>query len=194
MKSRKHAAAMLSILPGFGLLAVAGEQSPPEQARFHTTSPTVLYTLGAQSSYVEGCWGLCKCPIRLAPQFGGTFRLELLPANALSFTSYAVTDVDWSLTWQGEEIPITGSGSYQVGMIDGMSFHQLVLILRFGDDPEPDDAVFDSGLVPSGGSGDFPDLDISINQYNLQCYDTVIHIAAAGPAEPRERPVRRSNR
>ena len=40
--------------------------------------------------------------------------------------------------------------------------------------------TFDSGLVPGGESGEFPDIDISINEYDLQCLDTLIHVVA-GP-------------
>ena len=79
-----------------------------------------------------------------------------------------------------EAIPISGSGTYEVGTIDGEWFHQLVLDLQFGDDPEAPIQTFDSGLVPGGESGEFPDIDISIDEYDLQCLDTLIHVVA-GP-------------
>jgi hypothetical protein len=183
MKSKRYLIATTLALLGVAVAAIAVERVHARPA-LKTRPPTTLYTLSPESTYIWGCFGLCKCPIFLASEFGGTFGLEPMPSDDLDFSVFAVTDVDWDLTFRGQEIPISGSGTYEVGTIDGEPFHQLVLDLQFGDDPEAPIQTFDSGLVPGGESGEFPDIDISINEYDLQCLDTLIHVVAGpGPVK-----------
>jgi hypothetical protein len=129
-----------------------------------------VYGLTADSTLAEGCFPPLRCPVALSESLGGTFRLRLLAAGD-SADLYEVRDVYWLARLHGEDVPITGSGTF----IDGPVDDQMHLELRIGDDERQ---AFDSGPVRSDSRGvDQIDITVSINGQSY--FDTVIDIHAA---------------
>jgi hypothetical protein len=128
-----------------------------------------LYELDADSSYQEGCFDPCACPIMMNDTLRGTFVLS--PAGGDGVTSvFAVTDVAWHYRRGDELVPVTGSGSYTPGP-DG---HRLELDLVAGDAAP---RHFDSGLVAPIVK--FPQIDIAAAVNGFFCYDYVFAISAS---------------
>ena len=139
--------------------------------------PERVYALTADSGLAQGCFPPLLCPVALAEDLGGTFRLRLLSAGDL-FDLYEVRDVFWLVRLYGEDLPITGSGSY----LDGLVEDQLVLNLRVGDEPTQ---VFDSGRVPSGPTGS-SEIAITVSIHGQSHFDTVIDVRAIAFPDRRE--------
>ncbi|MBI4602098.1 MAG: hypothetical protein HY721_09075 [Planctomycetes bacterium] len=139
----------------------------------------LFYELGEASSYTQGCFPPCLCPIMTVEGMAGTFRLSFAGSNGLS-SEYAVSEVDWTVPLDPPR-RIAGSGTYTVGG-EVASMHQLVLDLSIdGEAPQR----FDSGLVAGGGT--FPEaleIDVSVNKQ--ECFDTVLAVRAraAVPLSP----------
>jgi hypothetical protein len=138
-----------------------------------------VYGLNADSQLQEGCFPPLACPVLIAESIGGTFRLTEAPFAAPSlFDTFLVTDVYWLTRLGGEDVPITGSGTY----IRGGEFalmNRLQLDLRVGDQEVQS---FDSGLVVVGSGAD---IDIRISIHGEQFFDTVIDVRAIRfPADP----------
>ncbi|MCP3981184.1 MAG: hypothetical protein GY716_17940 [bacterium] len=135
-------------------------------------TPTVLYRLQPGSTYEEGCYNQCMCPIVQAP-LEGTFGLRLLP-TAAPFDTYAVEQVDLSVPALNHVL--TGSGFFSpLGELNRM---ELDLVLN----GEP--RLFTSGgFVPAGA--EFPEIEIvvSVNQM-ASCFDYVMHIVASPHTTP----------
>jgi len=125
------------------------------------TTPTVLYRLGGESAFLEGCIeGVCLCPVRFA-SIGGTFKLTRWPDSDTGVQTFLVADVDWTTT--GRSIvngAITGSGTYTLGA----KTHRLVLDLQIDSDPP---VRVDSGEVPRAGV--FPTIEIG-GLTDSECY------------------------
>lgn len=138
-----------------------------------TVPPAVRYSLQPGSTYEEGCYNQCLCPIIQAP-LAGTFDLEFLPTGS-PLDTYAVGDVDLQVS--ALELQIVGSGFY----VRGGEFNQLELDLQLDGNPAMHFSSF--GLVPAGA--EFPDIDIvvSVNQM-LECYDYVLHLVAMPDTTP----------
>jgi hypothetical protein len=134
--------------------------------------PTVLYHLQPGSSYEQGCYNDCMCPILQAPLVG-TFGLEILPSGA-PFDRYRVEPVNFSVPALNKTF--TGSGIYDVLG----EFNELVLDLQ--DTGGQVQQFSSGGFVPSGAQ--FPNIDIvvSVNQFQ-GCFDYSLHLVAS-PAEP----------
>jgi hypothetical protein len=128
-----------------------------------------VWALTADSAMMEGCFAPLRCPVAIAEDLGGTFRLQLLAAGARADV-YEVRDVFWLARIHGEDVPITGSGTY----VDGLSEDRLQLELRVGDEPPQ---VFESGLVPSGPPG-AREIDIEVSIHGGMYFDTVIDVRA----------------
>jgi len=152
----------LSILALSSLAAPAAAQS-------------VSYGLEPESAYVEGCYPPCLCPLVFADSLSGTFVLSFEGATPDNYDHYAVTELDWTLTFGGQVTSITGTGHYQVGGQVAV-MQRLELDLSF-DGAAP--AHFDSGLVP-GGAG-FPRIEIAVSENGMVCFDRVFELVA----EPR---------
>ncbi len=60
----------------------------------------------------------------------------------------------------------------------------LAAKLKINDDPATE---FDSGLVPGGGSGEFPDVSISISMPDSGCFNIVMRVDAAAVRLKRHR-------
>ena len=157
---------LIAALSGLAILLVS-----TASARTHDTT-TSLYQLEDRSTYADGCFGLCACPIRVLP-LRGTFRLKRLDPDPL-FQNYDVSEVKWVVPLPAGDLTITGSGKYRVGG-EVAIMHQLSLDLSVVGDPP---VHFDSDLVPGGGS--FPLIIITISRHGMaQCLDTALSVVAA---------------
>ena len=58
------------------------------------SDPSTIYRLNPDSSFQQGCFAPCMCPIRLGTVVRGTFVLTPTGIDG-AFTTYAVTDVNW---------------------------------------------------------------------------------------------------
>jgi hypothetical protein len=149
---------------------------PPALAHGASDASTI-YRLNADSSFQQGCFPPCMCPI-MGTGLRGTLVLTSTGFDGL-FNTYAVTDVSWTLGSGDREQRVTGSGTYKVGGEPDRQ-HQLALDLKMGDG-----AVrhFDSGLVAGGEQ--FPDLSVTISMNGQVCYDTVFFVDAS-PVPPEQ--------
>jgi hypothetical protein len=134
-------------------------------------APTI-YRLNPVSSFQQGCFPPCLCPIRLGDGVRGTLVLAASGFDGL-FNNYTVTDVNWTVTLGDQELRVTGSGTHKVGGEFAVE-QQLSLDLQVGDDPVQH---FDSGLVPGGGQ--FPDISVTISIHGQVCFDTVVVVDAS---------------
>src|SRR3989442_2440345 len=75
---------------------------------------STLYRLNKDSTYQQGCFPPCLCPIMIAVPAKGTFVLTPTGFDGL-FNAYAVTDVNWLVSIGGTNTIVTGSGTYKVG-------------------------------------------------------------------------------
>lgn len=134
-------------------------------------APTI-YRLNPASSFQQGCFPPCLCPIRLGDGVRGTLVLAASGFDGL-FNNYTVTGVNWTVTLGDQELRVTGSGTYKVGGEFAVQ-QQLGLDLKVGDDAVQH---FDSGLVPGGGQ--FPDISVTISIHGQVCFDTVFVVDAS---------------
>lgn len=131
----------------------------------------ILYELGKDSTYQQGCFAPCLCPIMYTERVRGRFILTPLGSDPL-FNNFAVTNVKWIAVVGSVERVLTGSGTYRVGG-EFAVMHHLSLDLQTDGGPVE---RFDSGLVPGGGN--FPAIDISISIHGFYCFDTGVHVRA----------------
>jgi len=128
--------------------------------------PPVHYRLLPGSTYQQGCWEPCDCPLLEPQPLSGTFELVYLPVMG-PIETRGVAAVDWSVPTL--EYRVTGSGMLQ------LLPHQqrLVLDLGINDDPVQQ---FDSGFVPEVDP--FPAIDVVISMNQFYCYDIVMRVRA----------------
>jgi Kazal-type serine protease inhibitor domain len=136
-------------------------------------SSSVMYELTGDSTFAQGCYPPCLCPISLGANVGGTFNLRPIGQPTDVMATFGVRGMNLTVEFGGRSLAIVGSGRYVVRVIDGVGHHRLRLKLRVGDEPAQS---FDSGLVPGGHA--FPDLNITVSVNGMECFDTVIGIAA----------------
>src|SRR5688572_21399045 len=74
----------------------------------------VLYRLENDSSFSRGCYPPCKCPLFTTNDIRGTYRLTFDHQDPL-YTWYRVDEVNWTVTIDGTDTRITGSGEYRRG-------------------------------------------------------------------------------
>jgi hypothetical protein len=130
----------------------------------------VVYALGNTAYYLEGCFDPCDCLEGKPQGIGGTFVLEFAGSKG-TLDTYDVLNVDWVGGINGEIVPITGSGTYEIETGDEPQ-QRLQLDLVIGDQPVQH---FDSGWVPGA---DFPLIIIDVSMNGMVCYDKLFHIIA----------------
>lgn len=90
--------------------------APLALAQDYGPGPTTFY-LHRGSTFQQGCWGPCACPLTVRAAMHGSFTLRLIsPGNATDF--YGITDINWSVPLIGGSTfgnIITGSGSFAAG-------------------------------------------------------------------------------
>ncbi|MFO0840169.1 MAG: hypothetical protein U1D55_16800 [Phycisphaerae bacterium] len=136
------------------------------------------YNLGLGSTYQEGCFAPCACPLSGEQPMRGKLTLVKLADGPL-FTEYAVIGVDTFVIWPAApSLRLMGGGSYRVGGEVAVT-HQMKLTLAdsFGRVDN-----FDSQLVIGGSN--FPFIDITMTINNFFCYDRVLRWYAA-PVRPK---------
>ena len=131
------------------------------------------YKLVPESTFQQGCFSPCDCPLGAPRPLSGTFALVDLRQGPL-FTEFAVVNVDWLVAGAPDAsgLPVRGAGTYRVEG-EFAAQQQLSLDLYAGDDGR---THFDSGLM--AGGGEFPRIDISASVNGQHCFDTVINLHA----------------
>ena len=132
----------------------------------------VSYVLTEGSTYQEGCFEPCDCPILEPQPMEGTFVLVRLPA-AGPLDLFAVSNIDWLVATLGKEI--TGAGWYQLG--GDLQILNLELQINGGEVQSFSSGTADGGLL-------FPKIDITVTMNNYYCYDIVLHIVAVPDPSP----------
>ncbi len=172
-------ASTLALGIGLSAMPASAQSAAPVQKQAKATKLvkdrlTHFYKLGVESTFTQGCFDPCACPIWQTPDFRGTFELHSLPTLDPIFNSFEVRNVNWLVASGDSEIRIVGSGIYRVA--PGLGQHQLQLDLVLNDGAP---TAFDSGLIAGGGSGPLPKIDIDVSINGLVCYDTLLSIKAA---------------
>src|SRR6266487_1655234 len=116
---------------------------------------STLYRLNKDSTFQQGCFPPCLCPIMIAVPVKGTFVLTPTGFDGL-FDTYAVTEVNWVVSIGGANTTVTGRGTYKIGGEFALQ-QQLSLDLQVGGDKVQH---VDSGLV--AGPVPFPEIKITI--------------------------------
>ena len=149
-----------------GAVAVSG----PASAQTNTTP--ALYRLNPDSSFEQGCFPPCMCPVMITQPVMGTFLLTPTGFDGL-FNTYAVTDVNWVVVIGGTATTVSGGGTYRVGGEVAL-LQELALDLQVGGSKL---AHFDSGLVADSVS--FPNIAVAISTNGQVCFDTVFDVRAS---------------
>jgi hypothetical protein len=132
-----------------------------------------LYRLNQDSSFQQGCFPPCLCPISAPVSVKGTFVLTPTGFDGL-FNTYAVTDVNWVVSIGGTDMIVTGSGTYKIGGEFALQ-QELSLDLQVGSNMVQH---FDSGLVAAGAKP-FPDINVAISVNGRVCFDKVFAVSAS---------------
>src|SRR5207247_10265290 len=104
------------------------------QARV-AAAPTV-YRLEPGTTFQQGCFPPCLCPLLQEVSVRGTFNLTPAGFDGL-FNTYAITDVSWMVSIGSADLRITGSGAYRVGGAVRL-LHRIALGLNLDDDTSQD--------------------------------------------------------
>src|SRR5436309_444636 len=171
MRSLAYAAALL-----VGLVVVAAR---PVGAQ----TGSILYRLNKDSTFERGCFPPCLCPVLIGAPVKGTFVLTPIGFDGL-FSTFAVTDVNWTVPIDGTDINVTGTGTYKIGGEFALE-QELTLDLQVGADKAQH---FDSGLVPAEAV--FPDIKVTISVNGQVCLDTVFDVSASPVPLAQIRPYR----
>ena len=151
------------------LLGVAPSGGP---AQAGTSSTVTVYRLNQDSTYEQGCFPPCLCPVLASSAVRGTFVLTPTGFDGLFYT-YAVEDVDWVVSIDGTNTLVTGLGTYKLGGEVALQ-QELSLYLQVGGATIEH---FDSGLVSE--LTQFPDIKVTISINGQVCFDTVFGVSAS---------------
>ena len=132
------------------------------------------YELAADSTYQQGCFPPCHCPITAEVPVRGTFVIDPAVTEG-DLTSFEVREVSWAFDLAGKPVVVTGAGSYRSAGGD-LPSHQLVLDLSIDGTPQR----FDSG--PIAGRGAFPEIVATLSTSQMVCYDRVLRLHAVPAA------------
>jgi hypothetical protein len=130
-----------------------------------------VYQLNQDSTFEQGCFPPCLCPVMVGSAVRGTFVLTPTGFDGL-FDTYSVEDVQWVVSIGGSDTLVTGKGTYKVGGELALQ-QELSLYLQVGATVEH----FDSGLVPE--LTQFPDIKVTISTNAQVCFDTVFGVSAS---------------
>ena len=134
-----------------------------------TLASAVPYVVVDGSSYEEGCFAPCACPVLIQAPLGDVSAGPRRPGNVFDF--YSVSDVRW-FAWNGSLARrITGGGTYKVGELTTQQDLELDLSV---DQNMPEH--FSSGTVDT--TVRFPALAVTISKHGGVCQDTVMGLRA----------------
>ena len=144
--------------------------APDGSAAATSSSQTTIYRLNPDSTFQQGCFDPCLCPLTPEMPMRGTYGLTLIDSNPL-FDTYEVSQVNLIYSPSPEvDVHITGSGTYTIG--GEVAFLQrLELDLNIGDEPTHH---FDSSWT--SGANEFPAINITVSMNGIFCYDEVLVI------------------
>ncbi|MEZ6244294.1 MAG: hypothetical protein R3B57_14765 [Phycisphaerales bacterium] len=125
-------------------------QTGPRDAAVDTGG--IVYRLAPDSVYSEGCVGIdppCDCLVIEGDAFRGAFVLAPMPRQAIAdpIRRWAVRDVNWLATINGEEREIFGGGVLEIGSPGPTPVVQIRMRLHLSIDGMPP-TPFDSGWAP----------------------------------------------
>jgi hypothetical protein len=143
-----------------------------QQGTSQTINSPTLYRLASSSSFQQGCFPPCLCPVMIGEPLLGTFLLTPTGFDGL-FNTYAITDVNWLVSTDLTNLIVSGSGTYKIGGEVALE-QELSLDLQVGPGQTQH---FDSGLVAV--SAPFPEINASISLHGEVCFDTVLSVNAA---------------
>ena len=111
-------------------------------AALPAASSAEVYRLTEASSYQEGCFDPCLCPMMDQRPALGTFSLRFTGSDG-GFDRYAVEDVHWKVPGRDPELRAAGSGTYTIGSPDATAVrkHRLELDLRLAGRPSSTSTV-----------------------------------------------------
>jgi hypothetical protein len=141
-------------------------------ARITQAAPERNLTLLNSSTYEDGCFAPCMCPVLIHDDLRGGF--SLIPIGTENgYDVFAVKDLEWVVRlWDRSTLFIRGSGTYRSST--ELKLQRMEVDLLVGDRPREH---YDSGLVPIRVP--VPDFSITISKHGQYCYDTVFTIDAA---------------
>lgn len=144
-----------------------------------------IFRLSKASTFQEGCFPPCRCPIFEGVNVRGTLTLTPVGFDG-SFQLFVVEEVNWTVGLGDPERRITGSGTYRIELSTSsfQPLHRLQLDLMVDDEATEH---FDSGLVVAT---DDRNITITISINGMFCWDRVI-VVNASPVPPQDvRPYR----
>lgn len=134
-----------------------------------TGNGSTIYRLNQGSTFQQGCFAPCECPVMVAAPEKGTFVLTPTGFDG-QFNTYAVLDVRWVVPMGNTNRLYTGQGTYKVG---GGQQELSVYLQEDGGTVQH----YDSGLVQE--STQFPDIKVTISIHGQVCFDTVFGVSAS---------------
>ncbi len=155
---------LLLLCVGFIFIAGLSRLSSAAQGRY--------FGLQKTSTYADGCFAPCMCPVFIRGDMRGRFALNPVGTQD-GYDLFEVKNAQWFVALDdGSTIMIQGSGTYRSSTIYKLQRLEMDLIVQ-------DRAVehYDSGLVPIRVP--FPDISITISKNKQYCRDTVFGIDAA---------------
>src|ERR1035437_7535227 len=129
--------------PALVVLLFLGVVTTSSPAQTGASSAATVYSLNKDSTFQQGCFPPCLCPVMVSSAVKGTFVLTPTGFDGL-FNTYAVENVRWVVSISGTNTLVTGQGTYKVGGEVALQ-QELSLYLQVGGATV---AHFDSGLVP----------------------------------------------
>src|SRR5215211_6155208 len=103
----------------------------PAAAETNPLGGPAIYRLDKDSTYQQGCFAPCECPLLEEVPVRGTFVLTPAGSDPL-FTYFKITDVNWTVSLGDRGLRISGSGTYKIGGEFALQ-QQLSLNLEVGD-------------------------------------------------------------
>lgn len=155
--------------PALVVLLFLGVITSSVPAQTGAGSTKTVYRLNQNSTFEQGCFAPCMCPVMVPSAVKGTFVLTPTGFDG-QFNTYVVEDVRWVVSMGGTNKLYTGQGTYKVSKVQ----QELSLYLQ-----EDGGTVqhFDSGLVQE--STPFPDIKVTISIHGQVCFDTVFGVNAS---------------
>lgn len=154
-------------------LVSCGIAATTQPAKAEAAVGSTLYQLNVDSSFMQGCFPPCQCPLMLGVPVKATFLLTPTGFDGL-FNNYAVTAVTWIFSVNATNLFVTGSGTYKIGGEVGLQ-QELSLSLLLGGGSIL--TKFDSGVVAE--SVPFPNIKVSISMDGQVCFDRVFNLSAS---------------
>ncbi|MBI4718418.1 MAG: hypothetical protein HY763_11475 [Planctomycetes bacterium] len=172
----------LSLRSFFTIIALVGTMALPTAPALATdplgAGPGAVFRLNPPSSFEEGCFPPCMCPILSAVPLSGTLRLRHTGPTNTGLETYAVEEVQWYIATPdpagGATRLVTGRGKYSIGSPSVIPVLQqrLELDLVVGGDPVQH---YDSGWVEiQANTG----IEITVSMNNMFCWDRAFHLFA----------------